>query len=239
MPETLNEPAVKELFERFEYLSERGDYAAALELIDRTCLEAAFSARPDWVVEALNHKLHVYKHLYQKTGEAIYLDSMGAVANLALDFCEKHRLTGPPKAAALLRYADACYLKADLVQAVEFYQRALAEIPPLPEGRYAEYLSHWAVAKIKLNQDPAILVELEKALTLAKNDATLRPFHQLIILSGIQARLAESYAALGRPREAEAALAEAETLAGQLEKTYAMPMRRIQLETLKRQLSPQ
>lgn len=237
MPEALSESAVHKLFEEFERLSERGSYAEALEIIDRACLEAAFSARPDWVVEALNHKLHVYKHLYQKSGEAVYLDSMAAVANLALVFAEKHGLSGPPKAAALLRSADVYYLKSDLAQAVEFYQRALDEIPPLPEGRYAEYLSHWAAAKIKLSQDPAILADLEKALSLAEKDASLRPFHKLIIVSGINARLAESYALLGRTSQAKTALAEAEAAAGLLEKTYAMPMRKIQIETLKRQLT--
>ncbi|MCL5008984.1 MAG: hypothetical protein M1400_01430 [Patescibacteria group bacterium] len=237
MAEPEKENSIRRLFEDFENLSEQGRTAEALAVIDRASVDAAAAKRSDLVVEALNHKLHIFKHLYQKTGQEIYLLLMRSEAFAALALADRFQVSGAPKAAALLRYADTFYMEGKYQESTALYAQALEVLPKTVSGAYAEFLSHYAISELKWRQNPEALKKLLEALSLAEADGALRPFHKLIILSGIQARLAEASTILNNRAESEQYFTRAEENALKLEREYGMPMRRIQLENLKQQLN--
>lgn len=237
MPQHESEKKIRKLFEQFENFSEQGQTSEAVRVIGKACLEAASAGRPDLVVETFNHKLHIFKHLFQKTGQEIYLSLMRSEALSAVNLAKKYRVQGLPKAAALLRYADTFYLEDDYKKSTSIYSRALEVLPKTVSGEYAEFLSHWAISAIKLRKDKKSLEQLKEALSMAESDVTLRPFHKLIVVSGIQGRLAEACSILNDRKQAEHYLSAAEGNAKILEKEHHMPMRQVQLKNLRLQLN--
>ncbi len=237
MTEHESEKKIRKLFEQFENFSEQGQTSEAVRVIGKACLEAASTGRPDLVVETFNHKLHIFKHLFQRTGQEIYLSLMRSEALSAVNLAKKYRVQGSPRAAALLRYADTFYLEDDYKKSTPIYLQALEALPKAASGEYAEFLSHWAISAIKLRKEKKNLEQLKQALSMAESDIALRPFHKLIVVSGIQGRLAEACGVLNDREQAENYLLAAEGNAKILEKEYHMPMRQIQLKNLKLQLN--
>jgi tetratricopeptide (TPR) repeat protein len=218
-----------------EEAREREDYPRAFERFDQAIVLAATKSDLTTLINALAHKLLIYKNLYQKTGNNWFNELMAGDAKTGLKIVEKSGLLGQPKAVILLRLGDYHINKKNYELAATAYKEGLENSDVNKPGEYAEYLSHLAWAQGLMGDKDAI-AHLKKSLEIAESDTNLRPFHRLVILSGINMRLAEVYKVQDNPEESLAALDIAEKMAKELQSEFHMPMRLKQAGLLRSQL---
>ncbi|HYE22208.1 MAG TPA: hypothetical protein VD998_01315 [Verrucomicrobiae bacterium] len=230
------EPSKYQLrLEEGEKAREQEDYALALKSFDQAIIEGVELDDPILILNALAQKLLVYKHMFQKTTNPVYNLLMLGDAQTGLKIAEEKKVTGQPKAVMLLRSGDYFFWKKDYATAQTLYEEAVLNVDQEKKGEYAEYLSHLGICQA-LNGNKTGLENLNKALTLASEDNTLRPFHKLVIVSGIHMRLAMANKKFGDTDKAIKEYETATTMAEELASVHKMPMRLKQLEIVAKEL---
>jgi hypothetical protein len=115
--------------------------------------------------------------------------------------------------------------KESFSEAVVWFEKAYAELSGEAEvGTRAEFLGHLGEAE-GLSGKRVGVTHLEQAVEQICRAVDMRPFHKLVIESGVRLRLARVFMRLDRPREALEQLQQARTLSVVLDKEYAMASR--------------
>ena len=224
-----------QLIEQGEIAREKENYSEALTALDKALIIAARDEQWTQLVNALAHKLLTYKHLFQKTGKDSFLELMLGEAQTGLKISEDKKILGQPKAVMLLRIGDYHFLKEEFAKAMSFYEEALENIEKEKKGEHAEYLSHLGLCQAELGKQEG-LDNINQALQLALADDQTRPFHKLVILSGIHMRQAVAYNKFKQFEQAKASFEIAKTMAEELALEHKMSMRLKQLEKVKQGL---
>jgi len=181
----------------------------------------------------------------------VLLEELGQAAAKGLKIAEEQDIHGQPKSVVLLRLGDYYYLGGNFQEAANKYKEAVAEIKdydrPDKNTIYAEYLGHYGNA-LGMAGDEKGLVELNRALGIAENliegedqerSQEVRPFHKLIISSGILMRLAEVCLKQGKKVQAEQAFERAQQEAEELQDKYNIAVRLNDLAKLRKLFSEQ
>lgn len=217
--------SIEGLLRQGEQAREHGDHALALSCLGQAIIQAGQEERYAVVVNALAHKLLIYKDLYTYTHKHIFLELMRSEAEAGLRIVEQYTLNGQPKAVMLLRLGSYFFEKEDFSAAVQYFTQAVAEIGEENMGEASEYLSYLGRAQVKAGQTDKGVGTLERALSLAEQSEDLRPFHKLVTLSGIELRLADVYFDIGRTEEAEKIFTIALQQSKELHTVHSMSVR--------------
>lgn len=226
------------LFERVEEARETGKYAEALSFAEQAVVAAVDQELPSKCVNALGHKLIIYKHLFQKSENQLYNELMYGDIQTGLAICKQYTLTGQPLAVMLTRQGDYFVHKEQYAESVPHYEAAYEQIAEVSKGKFgelAEYLSHLGIARALAGDDRG-LQDVEQAFAWIKQDTELRPFHKLTIVSGILFRLAALYGKRGDTLRFNEYFNQAMERARELKDVYNMPMRTVQGERLRAKL---
>lgn len=228
-------PTFEEYIKQGEMATEHQQHPEAMQAYTMAILTAANNKNYEQVVQALGQRLIIYKHKWQLSGDAVFLELLKGDADTGTAIVEKYSLEGHSKAVMLLRSGDYFYENKNYSEAANNYANA---VDNLPEGDIAqpEFLGHLGVA-LCLSGDNGGLEKLNTALNLAEADRNLRPFHKIIIISGIQMRLAESEYAFGNIEKAKEHLEIAFQLGKELESEHNIGMRTVQIKNLKDKLN--
>jgi|GEM_PF-7064317 len=228
--------ALKELGEK---AAERGEYTEALTALEQAMIMAVDAHNFQEAINVLGHHLHIYKALYQKTGNSAYMELFFSDTQTGLHLTKEYGIQGQPKSVMQLRAGDYFLFKEQYEKAAEYYYEAHEELnktrKEAPETE-AEYLGHWGNAEVKSGKVADGIAKLEQALKTVKNNRNLRDFHHDVIQSGILLRLAEGYNTIGQLDKTLLFMKEAEQLVTRLATQHKMPNRKTQWEELKNKL---
>lgn len=167
---------------RAEVFREQGKTNQALIVLNALISDA--SAHSDRVAEALGHRILCYKHLYQNTEDINHLHNMCIDARKGLGL----QIPRTSKAKFYLRLGDVYMLQGSFVAAERAYRIAY-EVCKKGDYSKAEFLGHWAEAKALNGKCAEAIGLLKHALAHLKVFPPPRPFHRLIVVSGVEARL--------------------------------------------------
>jgi tetratricopeptide (TPR) repeat protein len=226
------------LREQGEIASEQGDQEQALICFDRALIMAVQQKQYGRAVNILGHHLHVFKVFYQETSDPSFMELFYSDVLTGLRLCQFHDIQGQPKSVMLLRSGDYFLFKQDFAQAAEQYRLAMEELDKperQPEEIRAEYMGHYAIALVK-SGDNTGFAKFEEALKILGSHTGLRPFHQIIVESGVWLRQADAYAFAGQQDKAREALSQAKPMVEKLAAEHNMGMRKKQWEKLARQI---
>ena len=228
----------EKLIERGEIAAERGEHAEALASLEQALIAAIDSKNYGDAINVLGHHLHIYKALYQKSGNAAYMELFYMDTQTGLRLAETYGQEGQPKSVMQLRAGDYFLFKQQYELAADWYKQACEELnrtgQQAPETN-GEYLGHYAAALVKAGKKDEGIAALHEALGTMEQH-TLRQFHHDIIHSGILLRLADAYHFMGEADQAQAMLDQAKPLVDQLEQEHQMPDRKKQWEQLEAKL---
>ncbi|HVY67544.1 MAG TPA: hypothetical protein VHA30_01440 [Patescibacteria group bacterium] len=228
----------KNVFEKFELASERGQWQEALAIVDRLTVRAALRNDVKLLLNALAHRCHVFKHFWQQSANNLFLDLFRDDIQAGLNIAVRRRVSGQPLAVLQLRLGDYFDYTGDRKRAEQWYRKAIVTLgaAALP-GERGEYQGHYFLALYKNGKVGRARTAAEQAFANVSRDRTLRPWHRLILLSGLHMRRAQGEISTGRRAAAVPDLAAARSLASELKRTYGMGMRMVQLGMLKKQLN--
>ncbi len=239
----MNETSIRELKEAGEQAGLQGDTAKALASFELAFIQAANQENDAELLNCIAHIAIIYKHQFHTLApedphRIPFVEMMGAYAMAGVRIADQKAIIGQPRSAAILRVGDYYYAKSMYQQAADTYHDAIEEMKNY-EGLdkdliLAEYRGHYGQALGMIGDETGIK-ELNEALQTIEGlqEEQVRPFHKLIILTGIFMRLAEVYLHLGKQKDAENVLAKALPMAEDLAQKYDMPDRRKQLEKFK------
>lgn len=225
----------QQLTEQGEIAREQGNLDQTLAFFDRALFAAITDKDYSGAVAVLTQRLITFKHAYEKSGDAVYMELFYGDVLTALRLCEFSKMEGQLKAVTYSRSGDYFLFKQDFPEAARHYELALAELnkaSDVAEGTKAEYLGHYGEALVK-SGDRSGLEKLDEALRMVRSsNHGLRPFHQIVVESGILLRQADAYAFIRQPDKARESLAAAKKLAHELAEKHNMKMRQIQAQNL-------
>ena len=231
---------LKILKQQGEIASERGQQDKALSCLDRALVMALKGKDYAGAINVLGHHLHIYKVLFQETGDKNFMEMFYSDVLAGLRLAEKNNIRGQAKSVMLLRAGDLLYVYERLSQkqpnSMHWRLRELNKTSKQPAGTHAEYIGHWAVALAQIGKLKFALTTFDQAFELLKRDSELRPFHRLIIESGILLRRAEAYGAFKRKNDAEKDLLQAKEVSSRLKRKFGMGARLKQTVELAKQL---
>ena len=218
-----------------ELAREHRKYDKALSCFDRAIRIAGSEGENVAMMAALSHRALVWKHLFEQTGRRNFLELTKADSEAGLAVAKSDKsVPAEVTAPLLLRLGDYYRLMRDRELALSYYHQALDVVSKSSPGKVAEYESHYALALIEKGQVKKGFMLLSECLQAIQADQSYRPFHRLIVESGIWLRMAEAYKGKN-PAAYEKALTEAEKLAKTLKIKHKMPMRLVQVENLRRE----
>jgi len=224
--------------EQGEVAREKGDQAQALTSLDQALLLAVQEKEYSTAVNILGQHLLVFKVRYEQTGDDTFMELLYADVLAGLRLCDHNHIAGQPKSVMLLRGGDYFLHKRDYATAAEQYGMAVAELNKTsrePEETLAEYIGYWANALVK-NGDHTAFAKFDEALHILEEHHGLRPFHQLIVESGILLRQADAYNFVGQKDKAIAIWNKAKQIADSIASEHGMNMRQKQAEKLGKQI---
>jgi tetratricopeptide (TPR) repeat protein len=227
---------IDQLLESAEMAREKGNHAEALALAEQVIIAAADSGDYTRVVEALAHKLIIYKHKFQASNNQVFNVLMYGDVQAGLKIITEHNISGHPVAVMHMRAADYFFWRKEYSESIPFYEQALKHADKNKKGEYAEFLSHLGMAEIMAGKTDEGRQKVEQSLSLAEADNALRPFHKLTVTSGILFRLSASYGQQGNKEKFEEYFSRAMEQAQILKNEYTMPMRTIQGEALRQRM---
>lgn len=222
-----------ELIDQAELTRENGKHAEALQFVERAIILTAEQGKIEDVINALGHKMIIYKHKFQSTDNPVFNELMYGDVQTGLALVEQHSISGQPKALMLYRSGDYFLWKKDTAKALTLYEQAWNELPKDEPGKSAEYLSKYALALAMSGNIEDGVAKQKEALALAENDNSLRPFHKLTITSGILFRLALIYHIAGKEDLYKETFESAMVQAQELKDKYDVGMRLVQAERAK------
>ena len=220
-----------------------GQTANALSYFEQAFIAAVHEHNDNELINILAHISIIYKHQFHLLDDTDiqripFIEMMGAHAQAGVHIAEEKGISGQPKSAVMLRVGDYYFAKKDYTEAAQRYHLALEELKeydrPDKNQIYAEYVGHYGQA-LGMSGDIQGVVELNKALgiTEALTEEQVRPFHKLILLTGLLLRLAEVHMHFNNIEEAKAVLVKAEPIAKDLDHTHNMPDRLKQIQKFK------
>ncbi|MBI3952512.1 MAG: hypothetical protein HY336_00985 [Candidatus Doudnabacteria bacterium] len=221
------------LIDKGELAREKGQNEKALSVLDKAVFVASQKKNYPSLLQALAHKLLVWKHLYLKTKDPAFLELMKSDAEAGLAIAKEKKVSKEFQAVFLLRIGHYYQYVSKYKEAVKFTKQAVNLIDEKKSGKYAEYLGHNGLSLTLSGQKQGLAI-LRKSLEIIKKAKNLRPFHKLVIHTGILMRLAISLNKFNKKSEAKDMLASAEKLAMILAKKYKMPFRLFQLNEIKK-----
>ncbi len=162
---------------------EKGEIEEALSLLTQVIDEARECSNYSVLASALSHRVLCYKHLYQNTRKDKYLDL------LEEDVDEGTQLDIPEQKMAVfyLRSGDITKLRGYSFLALDFYEMAY-ECVKKGGVEECEYAGHYAEALADSGEWQEANNIIIDALHLLYSLTDVRPFHRLILLSGLFAR---------------------------------------------------
>ncbi len=223
----------KQLIQKAEIAREHNQQTKALELLDLTLIEVGLKKRYDLMLETLAQRLIIWLHYFQSTGDASFLELLVADARAGYAIGTTKKVKKGLVAIMLHRIGHYHFYKKEFKESAIFYKASLEDLLPKDKGQIAEYTGHYALSLI-LSGDKKGLTKLKQALVLASDDKKLRPFHKLIIESGLLIRLAIASWHLKDRKMYQEYLDEAQVLALVLKDKYKMPQRLQQITYLKK-----
>ena len=207
-----------------ERICEEGHPRDAMEILDRVIEFTRKNGDPETESSALGYKIVCLKHIYQNTRDEKVLQQMHGYIKLGMIL----PISAQSKAVFHLRLGDVYTAKQDYKSAERSYRKA-AWLVRRDKVMYPEYLGHYAESKAMNGKSQRaiimILIALQK-VEEAKNN--FRPFHYLILVSGLYARLAKASIKARKFGLAVNALFQGYTRAWWLAIRYKMPQRRKQ-----------
>jgi tetratricopeptide (TPR) repeat protein len=218
------------LIEEAEITREQGKMDKSLALLSEAIIEAGRNNDWDSVLAALGQRIITYLHLYQETGDKNFLELFWADTQGGLKIARRTKASGENKAPLMLRIGQYHGLMGDHLTASSYHTAALNLLPRKKDGRFAEYLGFKGV-ELALAGNKKGLTDLEEALRIIETDTELRPFHKLVIKSGILLRIAEAKYKF-KDKTWNDALDDAFDIAETLSRKHKMKMRLYQAEQL-------
>lgn len=225
-----------QLIEQGEMVREKKNWDKALEIFDRAIIEAARLKKPETIINILAHKLIIYKHLYNESGNQIFLELLYNESKAGIHLADVFIIQGQARAVSLLRVADYYYLKGDYKTANKYYYESLENLNPEDKAMYGEYLGHLGLSEVLSGEKKKGFATLDRAYEQVFENKSLRPFHKLVILSGIRLRQAKAFGEMGDKVKAKIYLDDSEQLAKQLVQEYKLPLRLEEVERLRKEL---
>jgi tetratricopeptide (TPR) repeat protein len=216
--------SVANLIEQGEFAREKGQDERALSLLDRAIFEAGKKKDYASLLAALSHKLLVWKHAYLKAKDMAFLELMFSEAWGGLKIAQRVKVEKGFQAVFLLRIGHYFQYKGNYKLAQNYGRKALKFISKNDKARYAEYLGHFGLSQALAGNKQG-LNTLKQALKLIEKAKKVRPFHKLVIHSGILTRASIALNKFGKKSEAREMLDAAFELAKILARQYKMPMR--------------
>ncbi len=174
-----------------EKLCEEGDLNGSFSVLERAekFLGYANLVEPkqqSFYGKILSQRIICNKHLWQNKRDLKYLKLMSEDVLSGLNL----KISKNEKAVFCLRCGDVFAAQDDFDKAEENYQLAY-DLVNKGDFAEAEYLGHLAEIKSRNGKNAEALKLFEKALFIMQTQAEIRPFHKLIIESGLYMRLAK------------------------------------------------
>jgi tetratricopeptide (TPR) repeat protein len=225
-----------ELIEKGEIARERKNYDRALLCFDLAINRASDNHDLFSVIEALGHRLLIYKHKFKKKRNRLFLELMLKDAEACLAIASKMKLPKEVNKVGYLRIGDYHYLTGAYTKAVTCYKKAISCIPKNKTNEIAEYQSHYGLALVKTKRIDQGLKNLFESLVTLRKSNSLTGFRRLTIESGILMRLSEGSRFAGNHAFADDYLEEAKQLAEVLETKHKMSNRLEEIEEMERDI---
>jgi tetratricopeptide (TPR) repeat protein len=212
--------ALQQRIEQAEILREHGDTAGALSMLTAIISEASEAQDYQSLASALGHCIVCFKHLFQNGGGEDHLRGMEQ------DIEQGFGLPIPEagKAVFYLRLGDVQMLRGNLPAAEAAYSKAY-EVVSKGDHTEAEYLGHLAEAKAFNGKCAESIELLNQALAYMKTCPNVRPFHRVVIVSGLKARMIRAALKCGRYELAISSFVYGYAQAWWLKVNYRMPQR--------------
>ena len=226
---------ITKLIQKGELSREKEQIHEAFAYLTEAMVEAAKIGDYTGVCECLAHRLVVYLHLWQQTEKKIFLDLTRMDARQGLAICETYRIDDSVRGTFHLRLGTYYREKGDLENAAEEYRKAVKLVEKGKDKiKYAEFLGHYAEI-VLLNGDKKGLGYFGRAIELVEKAKGVRPFHKLIILSGMYGRMARAHFHNKEKLEGKTALAKATELAKELAIKHKMKVRLKQIQKISKE----
>jgi hypothetical protein len=224
---------LKKLINQAEIAREKNQMAKALMLLDEVIWEAGTANRYDLTLDALGHKIIIWLHRFQFTGDESYLELMASEARAGYMIGTMKKVDKGFLAIMLHRLGHYHFYKKEFGEAASFAKASLAYISKKEAGKYAEYLGHYGLA-LALDGDKKGVQLLVDSLEMVRKSEDLRPFHYMIVESGVLIRIAVAAYANNDKKLFKSSLAEARIIASILDKKFKMPTRLDQVNKLEK-----
>jgi hypothetical protein len=170
---------------RAEEMREEGDAESSVLKLTRVIAEARRRLpNPDSVVaQALGHRITSYLHLYRHSGDKTYLQMMtvDCMIGLGCDVPETQRAKFHLRAGQVEMIQGG----ADLALALFHLARKKVQLCSTEE---AELGGYFAEALTMVGSYEEALIECDQALKILSAVDSVKPFHRLIIASGLYGR---------------------------------------------------
>lgn len=223
---------LKKLIDQAEIAREKKQTDKALTLLDKAIWQAGADKQYNLILDALGHKMIIWLHQYQSSGDDCYLELMAAEARAGYMIGTAKKVDKGFLAIMLHRLGNYHYYLEEFKEASAFAKAALTNLNKKEAGRYGEYLAHYGVYSA-LEGDKKGIAHITEALHMVRQSRDLRTFHKMVVESGILIRLAIAAYAFGDEKFYVSALNEAQGLAKILNQEYKMPGRLDQIKKLK------
>lgn len=218
-------PTIRELIDQSEKQREQGVLSDALVSIDNAIALAGEEASYIELLEAIAHKLEIWKFFHAKTQQSVFWELLKGDAEAGLYIAETYNIQGHPRAVMLLRRGTYDMFHHNYNGAVEWFEKAHAALPATEQaGTRAEFLGYLGEAEGNAGRIEGI-THLEQALAEVQASSDMRPFHKMVIESGIHLRVAKVLVQMGREEEARAHWQSAKNIAESLVFEHNMPSR--------------
>lgn len=216
---------IREYIDQSEKLREQGALSDALVSIDNAIAFAGEEANYVELLEAMAHKLEIWKFFHTKTQQAVFWELLKGDAITGLHIAEAYNIHGHPRAVMLLRRGTYDMFHKNYNSAVEWFKKAYSALPASEQtGTRAEFLGHLGEAEGSTGNEEGV-AHLEQALAEVKASTDIRPFHKMVIESGIHLRAARVSMVLRRERDARVHWEQAKNISEILSKEHNMPAR--------------
>lgn len=231
---------IKGFINRGELAREKGQDEKALSMLDKAIFEAGKKKDYASLLSALSHKLLIWKHAYLKTKDGVFLELMRYEAMAGLDIAKAKNNKGF-QAIFLLRLGHYEQYRGNYKQAVTLMSQGIKLTDRKDLAKYSEYLGHLGLSQSlagnsdarqsrgrspdRKRRDKKGLSTLRQSLKLIEKAKKVRPFHRLVIHSGILLRTSIALNKFGKKSETREMQDAAIELSKILTNKYKMPMR--------------
>lgn len=197
----------------------------ALVSIDNAIALAGEEANYSKLLEAMAHKLEIWKFFHTKTKQEVFWELLKGDAESGLQIADAYNIHGHPRAVMFLRRGTYDMFHKNYDAAIEWFQKAYAALPTTEQAATrAEFLGHLGEAEGSAGKAEGI-AHLEQALVEIGGSTDTRLFHKMVIESGIHLRIAQVFIQWQRTDEARDHWQHAKDISEVLSSEYNMSAR--------------